>query len=116
MATHEVINQPPPFEDVDLFESDAALREGLEREGGGWAEERVRAFGVLAGSAGFMALGEQANRHSPVLRTHDRYGHRIDEVDFHPAWDQVMTAAMATGFTTCPGASPGPARTWRAAA
>jgi putative acyl-CoA dehydrogenase len=106
MATHEVINQPPPLEDLDLFESDAALREGLEREGGGWARERVRAYGVLTGSAEFLELGRQANRHPPELRTHDRYGHRIDEVDFHPAWHEVMRAAMSHGLHNLPWSDP----------
>src|SRR5262245_41560939 len=78
-STHEVLNQPPPLEGYSLFASDAALREGLAREGAGaWAAE-VAAFGALAGRAETQALGRQANRFPPELRTHDRYGHRIDE-------------------------------------
>jgi len=107
-ATHEVLNQPPPLEDVNLFEGDAALGEGLVREGGGWAEERVRAFGGLVGSARFLELGRQANRHTPELRTHDRFGHRIDEVEFHPAWHEVMGAAMAHGLHNLPWREPRP--------
>jgi len=104
--THEVLNQPPPLEDVNLFEGDAALREGLAREGGGWAEERVRAFGAVVGSARFLELGRQANRHTPELRTHDRFGHRIDEVEFHPAWHEVMRTAMAHGLHNLPWREP----------
>ena len=93
-ATHEVTNQPPPLEDLNLYETDRALVDGLRREGGAWAEDRVCAFGAWAGSAEALALGRQANRHLPELRTHDRFGHRIDEVEFHPAWHEVMRVAM----------------------
>jgi putative acyl-CoA dehydrogenase len=94
-ATHEVANQVPPFEDVNLFETDRALAEALEREGGGAFRARVAAFGALVGSAHAQQLGRDANRHSPELRTHDRTGRRIDEVAFHPAWHEVMRLAMA---------------------
>ena len=93
--THEVLNQPPPFEDVNLLDGDAALREGIEREGGGWAGARVRAVGALAGSARAQRLGRDANRFGPELRTHDRFGHRIDEVEYHPAWHELMALAMS---------------------
>ncbi len=94
LTTHVVSNQPPPFEDVDLFGTDLPLQEGVAREGGGWASERLHAFGVKVGSAAVMELGRDANRYTPELHTHDRYGHRIDEVRFHPAWHAVMTLAM----------------------
>jgi putative acyl-CoA dehydrogenase len=93
--THAVENQPPPFEDVNLFDGDAALREGLRREGGGFAEDAVRRYGALAGGRELLAQGQQANAHAPELRTHDRFGHRIDEVEFHPAWHAVLRTAMA---------------------
>src|SRR3990172_12807553 len=88
-ATHEVANQPPPLEAYDLFSTDRALREGLGREGAAWAEDRVRAFGRVLGDPRTLKLGRQANRHPPELRTHDRFGHRVDEVDFHPPSHQV---------------------------
>jgi putative acyl-CoA dehydrogenase len=88
--THEVINQAPPFTDVNLFESDQALRSAVAREGGDWAAGALTAYGSLMGSARVFELGRQANRYSPELRTHDRFGHRIDEVDYHPAWHEVM--------------------------
>jgi putative acyl-CoA dehydrogenase len=105
-ATHEVSNQPPAFEDVDLFGTDAALAEGLAREGGGGFRARVAGFGALLGSAPVLALGRAANRHAPELRTHDRYGHRIDEVEFHPAWHEVMRLAMAAAVHNLPWREP----------
>ncbi|HZR82993.1 MAG TPA: isovaleryl-CoA dehydrogenase [Candidatus Binatia bacterium] len=93
--THTVTNQPPPLEDYNLYDADRALVEGVRREGGAPFEARVRAFGAIAGSARMFALGRDANRHEPELRTHDRFGHRIDEVEFHPAWHEIMRTAMA---------------------
>jgi putative acyl-CoA dehydrogenase len=93
-ATHQVTNQPTSFEDVNLFTSDTALREGVVAGGGDWARERLVAFGRLTGSAAFRELGRQANRYEPELRSHDRFGHRIDEVAYHPAWHEVMRQAM----------------------
>jgi putative acyl-CoA dehydrogenase len=104
--THEVTNQPPPLEDDDLFAGDTPLRDGLERAGAGWAFERLEAFGKLAGSVRFREWGRQANRFSPELRTHDRFGHRVDEVDFHPAWHAVMEAAMAHAVHNLPWREP----------
>jgi putative acyl-CoA dehydrogenase len=105
-ATHEVSNQPPAFEDVDLFATDVALAEGLEREGGKAFRPRVAAFGASLGRAPVLALGRAANRHVPELRTHDRYGHRIDEVEFHPAWHEMMRLAMAASVHNLPWREP----------
>ena len=107
-ATHEVANQVPPFEDVNLFETDRPLAEALEREGGGAFRDRVAAFGAEVGSAHVQALGREANRHSPELRTHDRTGRRIDEVAFHPAWHAVMRLAMAASVHNLPWREPAP--------
>src|SRR5262245_369763 len=93
-ATHEVTNQPPPLENYDAYETDRALVEAVEREGGGWHASALAAMGRLAGSADHLRAGVLANENRPVLRTHDRYGHRIDEVDFHPAWHQLMSGAI----------------------
>jgi putative acyl-CoA dehydrogenase len=92
--THAVTNQPPPLEGVSWLAGDAALREGLAREGAGWAEPRVARFGALLASPEVIGWGRDANRNPPELRTHDRFGHRIDEVAFHPAWHRVMALAM----------------------
>ncbi|MCH7477789.1 MAG: DNA alkylation response protein, partial [SAR324 cluster bacterium] len=85
LATHEVTNQPPPLEDYNLFDHDAPLKEALRREGAAWAEEQARTLGALLGSERVIRLGHDANRFDPELRTFDRFGHRIDEVEFHPA-------------------------------
>src|SRR5512133_3104419 len=92
-TTHEVLNQAPPLEGRNLFEDHAALREGLEREGGGWARERLRAAGAFWGGEP-LRWGCEANEHPPVLHTHDRFGHRRDEVEFHPAWHALMRAGV----------------------
>jgi putative acyl-CoA dehydrogenase len=68
--THEVTNQPPPLEDYNLFEQDRPLVEAVRREGAAWAEPDLAALGKLAGTAEVLRLGEEANRHPPVLRTH----------------------------------------------
>ncbi|HYB40813.1 MAG TPA: acyl-CoA dehydrogenase family protein, partial [Candidatus Methylomirabilis sp.] len=82
-------NQPPALERYNLFASDRALADALQREGAGWAEERARRVGELLGGEP-LGWGHQANAHPPVLRTHDRFGERIDEVEFHPAWHAMM--------------------------
>ncbi|MDH6219212.1 acyl-CoA dehydrogenase family protein [Streptomyces pseudovenezuelae] len=106
-ATHEVTNQPPLLAPYDASE-DTALLEGLRREGAGWAEEGIRRLGLRAGSAEAQEWAEQANVHEPVLRTHDRYGNRIDEVDFHPSWHHLMRASVAEGLAGAPWADARP--------
>jgi putative acyl-CoA dehydrogenase len=107
IATHDVTNQPPPLAPYDASE-DTALLEGLRREGAGWAEQDVRRLGRLAGSAEAQGWAELANRHEPVLRTHDRYGHRVDEVEFHPSWHHLMRVAVAEGQAGAPWADARP--------
>ncbi|HEX5901001.1 MAG TPA: acyl-CoA dehydrogenase family protein [Solirubrobacteraceae bacterium] len=92
-ATHEVLNQVPPLEGRNLFADHAALQEALEREGGGWARKRLHAAGAFWGGEP-MRWGVEANEHPPVLHTHDRFGHRRDEVEFHPAWHSLMRAGV----------------------
>ncbi|HEX6800563.1 MAG TPA: isovaleryl-CoA dehydrogenase [Ktedonobacterales bacterium] len=108
MATHEVFNQPPTLEDYDVFGADAALREGVRREGAAWAEDRLAVLGRLAGSAEAIGWGFAANDYPPVLKTHDRYGRRIDEVEFHPAWHQLMRVAVEHGMHASSWRAPGP--------
>ncbi len=107
-ATHEVLNQPPPLEDYDLFASDLALVEAVEREGGGSARARLGEFGRCLGRTATLRLGAEANRHPPELRSHDRFGHRIDEVEFHPAWHELMRLAIGARVHNLPWAEPGP--------
>ncbi len=94
LETHEVTNQPPGFAGRNLFLTDRALREAVAREAGDWLFESCAVLGAVVGSAEVLALGEAANRHAPELATFDRYGRRLDEVRFHPAYHQLMTLAM----------------------
>ncbi|GAA3141312.1 acyl-CoA dehydrogenase family protein [Streptomyces echinatus] len=106
-ATHDVTNQAPPLVPYDAS-ADTALLEGLRREGAGWAEDGIRRLGARAGSTEAQEWGEQANRYEPVLRTHDRYGHRVDEVEFHPSWHHLMRTAVAEGLAGAPWADDRP--------
>src|ERR687883_597886 len=106
----EVLNQPPPLEGYNVFESNLPLVEALRREGAEAFEERVRVLGERAGTAESLERGRLANEHPPVLRTHDRYGNRIDEVEFHPAWHELMTMAVRDGIHALPWREPGPRR------
>ena len=96
--THEVFNQSPPFEDVNLYGSDAALIEAVEREGGGHAAKSLDAFGKVAGSAEALERGRIANVESPKLATHDRQGRRRDVVTFHPAYHTLMRTSCNAGL------------------
>ncbi len=92
--THDVLNQPPPFEGHDLWTTDPILAEALVREGAGWARDSVAELArILAGEPIRWAV--QANTYPPVLRSYDRYGHRIDEVEYHPAYHHLMELAIA---------------------
>ena len=97
-TTHEVFNQPPPLEDVNLYTSDAALRETVAREGGGEAAAALDAFGTIAGSAVAFERGRLANQHLPKLETHDRQGRRLDTVTYHPAYHALMRTSCAEGL------------------
>ena len=99
-------NQPPPLVDYNLFESDAPLRESLEREGASWAQDLVHDLGSLGGTRQAIDWGFQANDNPPRLRTHDRFGNRIDEVEFHPAWHELMQVAIGHGLHALPWREP----------
>jgi putative acyl-CoA dehydrogenase len=114
--THSVFNQVPPLEGIDVFSSNLPLVEALEREGGGWARERASELGLLIGGEPQQLWGRLANENRPVLRTHDRYGNRIDEVEFHPAWHKLMTLGVEHELHSLPWTSEEPsAHTARAA-
>ena len=100
-ATHDVTNQVPPLEGLDLFSTNRPLVEALEREGAGWAAGQC-AEGGRAWGGEPLEWGRLANEHPPKLKTHDRYGHRIDEVEFHPAWHQLMALSSAQGVHALP--------------
>jgi len=103
---HDVLNQPPALADYDLFATDRPLVEAVEREGAEWAAERLGELGRTLGRAQTIELGFQANRYPPVLRAFDRFGRRSDTVEFHPAWHELMTLAVAEGLHTSPWAQP----------
>jgi len=98
-------NQPPPLEGYDLFSQDAALVEALRREGDAAREEECAAFGRLCGGEP-LELGRLANEHTPALRAFDRFGERIDEVEFHPAWHELMRIGVEGGVHAAPWADP----------
>ncbi|MGY2877052.1 putative acyl-CoA dehydrogenase [Marmoricola sp. URHA0025 HA25] len=100
-ATHEVTNQVPPLVGHDVA-AYPPLLEGLVREGAGWAADDLHAIGRRAGSAEAQEWGRLAERNHPVLQTHDRYGNRVDEVEFDPAWHRLMTVAVEAGLHAAP--------------
>src|SRR3982751_6389360 len=106
MPTHEVLNQAPPLQDHDPFALDLVLQETLRREGAAWAEEEVGGFARRRASRETIAWGFQANENPPRLRTHDRFGNRLDEVEFHPAWHELMRLSVANGVHAGPWRDP----------
>ena len=100
LETHAVTNQPPPFEDVNIFETDAALKTAVEKNSAGDHAARLSAFGDKCGSAEAAAWSRQANTHTPQLKSFDRYGHRLDEVEFHPAYHDLMAMGLEAGVSS----------------
>ncbi len=105
--THVVTNQVPPLENHNPAAS-AVLVEALIREGGQWGLDEVNEAGALAGSSQALRWGELADRHRPVLHTHDQYGHRVDEVEYDPAYHELMRAAIGHGLHAAPWADDRP--------
>ncbi len=105
--THTVFNQPPSLEPYNLFTTDTALREALQQAPVQWAETQLNDYGHLSGHALFSA-GFLVNENLPQLHTHDRFGHRIDQVDFHPAYHQLMRTAIEHGLPSSPWQKPQP--------
>ncbi len=95
-ATHQETNLPVPLGAYDAYATDAPLREALMREGGGWGESAVAAFGPVVGGE-LMELGYVANENKPKLRLFDRYGRRLDQVEFHPSYHRLMALAFEHG-------------------
>lgn len=98
LGTHEVTNQPPPFAGRNLYATDVAMCEAVRREAGDWLDARAEALGAVLGREETLALGEEANRDPPQLVAFDRWGRRLDEVRFHPAWHALMALAMDHGI------------------
>ena len=106
LRTHTVQNQPPPLDPYDAWSGDPALQEALVREGGGWASDRCAELGALVGSESVVAMGRQANESAPTLKTFDRWGQRVDEVEFHPSYHELMTLAFGHGLHALPWSTP----------
>ncbi len=101
-ATHEVFNQPEPLADINLFDTNRPLQDALRFNAKGADTERLRTLGAVVGSAAMQNEARLANAHLPQLRTHDRFGHRIDEVEFHPGYHALMRAATEAGLHGTP--------------
>jgi putative acyl-CoA dehydrogenase len=100
LETHDVSNQPPPFEEVNLFTSDIALQAAVTAAGGAVHGERLAAFGAAAGAAETALWAAQANENRPQLKAFDRYGQRLDEVEFHPAYHRLMALGLMGGVSS----------------
>ena len=103
--THEVFNQVPSLDGTNLYRVDLPLQEWTRRFGGGWAEDKLEAYGALAGGP-LMQAGFLANENKPVFKSHDRYGHRVDLVEFHPAYHELMRSAIEHGIPSLPWTDP----------
>ncbi|MDG9923858.1 MULTISPECIES: acyl-CoA dehydrogenase family protein [unclassified Pseudomonas] len=103
--THEVFNQVPSLDGANLYRLDLPLQEWTRRFGGGWAEDRLNSYGALAGGA-LMQAGFLANENKPVFKSHDRYGNRVDLVEFHPAYHELMRTAIEHGIPSLPWTDP----------
>lgn len=114
--THEVTNQPPPLLGHDAFGSNRPLAESVARIAGPEVLPGLRDIGLLTGSAEVLEWAVAANQHPPVLRTHDRYGNRVDVVDYHPAYHQLMSAAIEHRLHAAAWVDPSPHRHLRRAA
>jgi len=106
-GTHEVTNQAPPLVGHDVA-ADRALLSAVASQGTSWVLPELHEVGMAAGSADTIELARLANQNPPALRTHDRHGHRIDEVEFHPAWHELMASAVGYGLHAAPWPSSGP--------
>jgi hypothetical protein len=94
--THEIVNVFDPLVH-DAYESDAVLSDVIARAGASWAEASLAEVGTLVGSAELQHLADKANRHTPVLHTHDRFGQRVDRVEYHASYHELMRLAYASG-------------------
>jgi len=108
MITHTVTNQPPPRVDLDEFATNRPLVEAVERYDAGWALPTLHEVGRHVGTSEFQHDAELANTVEPVLHTFDRYGHRIDEVEYHPSYTRIIEAAVGYGAHTSAWAEPRP--------
>ncbi|MDS1142178.1 isovaleryl-CoA dehydrogenase [Pusillimonas sp. SM2304] len=106
-STHEVTNQVPELGGYNLYESDAALQEGVRREGAQPHAEALLHYGERLGRADTLAMAHEANRHKPELEAYDRLGHRVDRVHFHPSWHRLLRMAFLQGMHCSAWSAPG---------
>jgi putative acyl-CoA dehydrogenase len=99
LATHAVTNQPTPFEGINLYETDRALRGAIEAFGGAAQHRRLSLFGERCGSEEVQEWAREANGNPPRLKSFDRFGHRLDEVEFHPAYHRLMDLGLDAGIS-----------------
>jgi len=99
LETHEVTNQAPPCEDINIYATDRALRDAVKKAGGGAHDAHLSAFGARCGSAEVIDWAIQANRNPPQLKSFDRWGRRLDEVEFHPAYHELMDLGLSAGVS-----------------
>ncbi len=116
LDTHQVTNQPPPLEDVNLYAVNLALQEAATRGGAGWAHDELLVRGAELGSREWLRRGDDANRFPPQLRLFDRYGHRSDTFEHHPAWHECLAYLKRHGVATGAWADPKPGAHVRRAA
>jgi putative acyl-CoA dehydrogenase len=108
-GTHAIINQTPPLRDYNLFGTDKALQEAVQREGAGWALPELLLAGDALGSSAVHEHARLANRNTPVLHNYNAQGQRIDCIEFHPSWHELMRAITARGYHSSPWAAEVPA-------
>jgi putative acyl-CoA dehydrogenase len=106
--THEVINQPPPLLDFNAFDSDPALAAALERHGGEWGVDRCRDMGTVVASAEADDHRRRAQRNLPILHSHDRFGHRIDQVEYDPSMHWMLRLGIEREVSSLPWRDPRP--------
>jgi putative acyl-CoA dehydrogenase len=106
MQTHTVFNQATALVDYDMFSSDLVLADLVRLFGADWALDRLTAFGKFAGSSQAIEWAVQANKNEPVLHTHDRTGNRLDAVEFHPAYHELMKTSIESGLHSLPWSNP----------
>ncbi|WP_020409105.1 acyl-CoA dehydrogenase family protein [Hahella ganghwensis] len=104
--THDVFNQPTALEDYNAYTADSVLQSYVDQFGGSWGKDRLADYGHKAGHE-LLRAGFDANKHKPEFQTHNRFGHRIDQVNYHPAYHQLMQSAIQAGHHSLPWTQPG---------
>jgi len=104
--THKVQNVATELSNYNLFTTDAAMVEAVKREGGHWGFQEIAQFGHKCGQAAYLELGHLANKYTPELDTHDRFGNRVDAVRYHSAYHALMESSLNEGIHSAPWTDP----------